>query len=83
MTDGAKKGKAPCGHEGTYVTANFITCDRRCGMSDGTPDKELDDVVTVKIVRCPVCKSEDVDPMGMTDVNGKSLWHCRPHGHVW
>lgn len=24
------KGTAPCGHPGTYVTANFIACDRRC-----------------------------------------------------
>lgn len=26
----SKRGTAPCGHPGTYVTANFITCDYRC-----------------------------------------------------
>jgi hypothetical protein len=25
-----KKGVAPCGHPGTHVTANFVTCDKNC-----------------------------------------------------
>lgn len=26
----SKKATAPCGHPGTHVTANFVTCDQRC-----------------------------------------------------
>ena len=38
-----KKGIAPCGHPGTYITTNLVTCDWRCEFDD-VPDIDLDQI---------------------------------------
>lgn len=79
-----KRGIAPCGHPGTYVTNTFVTCDIRCEFGDATPDDESDGVTwyidpeTTKPL-CPYCWSDDVEPYnGMFSGSGKVVYHC--HG---
>ncbi len=74
------KPKAPCGHPGTYVTANFISCDLRCEFkeqnkkSDGVP-KPIDPEKTQPL--CQHCGSDNLEEYrGMVDDDGKQLYHC-------
>lgn len=70
----ARRGTAPCGHPGTYVTNTFITCDQRCGMSDGVPEY-VDPERTKRL--CSHCGSDRVQVYpGMAHEDGRELFHC-------
>lgn len=57
----AKRGVAPCGHPGTHVTNNFITCDRRCEMA--------------ACVKCGSVNTIKWGPEFQR--TGRTLWQCR------
>jgi hypothetical protein len=70
----ARRGTAPCGHPGTYVTNTFITCDLRCDMSDGVPE-HVDPERTNQL--CAHCGSHRVQVYpGMAHDDGRELFHC-------
>lgn len=72
----AKRGIAPCGHPGTYVTNTYVSCDFRCEFeeSDGVP-VHVDPERTQPL--CPFCNSDDVEPYrGFLTPDDKLVWHC-------
>lgn len=69
----ARKAKAPCGHPGTHVTNTFISCDLRCGFSDGVPEP-VDEETTQPL--CIHCGSADLAPYPGMKYEGKQLYHC-------
>jgi len=87
----AKKGIAPCGHPGTYVTAKFITCDQRCEFKKPKEvrpleDIDLDEDVDIAfdelfkddtgVTICTHCLSADVQCLAAFTFAGKVLYHC-------
>jgi hypothetical protein len=72
----ARRGTAPCGHPGTYVLPNFITCDQRCGMASGEVPKHVDPERTLPF--CPHCGAGETQIyQGMSLDPEVELWHCR------
>lgn len=71
------KGTAPCGHPGTYVTVNFITCDYRCEFTDAedTPVLTFDDRGKTQPL-CAHCGSDDLEEYPNMTLDGRQLYHC-------
>lgn len=82
MVDGARKGVAPCGHPGTHVTVNFVTCDRGCDAVPQHVDPERTEPIRFVDLfddGCPKCLSDDVEPFAF---HGAKM-HCCDCGAVW
>ena len=73
-----KRGQAPCGHPGTHVTVNYVSCDQGC---DAVPE-HIDPEKTGKNERCPYCNSHDVATYVDNAFVGHAM-HCWGCGRVW
>jgi hypothetical protein len=77
MSNG-KRGIAPCGHPGTYITNSFVTCDQRCEFenSDGVPEHVAPERTQ------PICPFIGCPGGGVTQWpnrrsrNGEDFWMC-------
>jgi len=76
-----KRGTAPCGHPGTHVTNNFVTCDYRCEFSDGVPEHVRPERTT------PICRLDGCEGGGRVikwpdewSRDGKDFWMCEACG---
>lgn len=86
MTALAKKGQAPCGHPGTYVTPSFITCDLRCEFDETDESDGVPTHVEFERTR-PICPYLDCDggeivswPEEWNHADGRTYWLCRGCG---
>lgn len=74
MSRNSKKGTAPCGHPGTYVTPGFVSCDFRCRMVNDAVPEHIDPEKTKQL--CPNCLSADVEVFDEFKLDGSDLYFC-------